>query len=84
MDRTKTLLHALGEAIIERRAAASMSQQELAEAAGVHRSYMSDIERGLRNITLGSLEKIAGALKTTSADLLVAARDREERAGKSE
>ena len=80
MDRTTILLRSLGETITERRLAADMSQQELADLAGVHRSYMSDIERGLRNITLGSLEKIAVALKTTSADLLTSARDRSRNA----
>lgn len=65
------LLSALGETIVRKRVAVDLSQQELAKIAGVHRSYMSDVERGLRNITLATLESIAGALKVSSAELLV-------------
>jgi transcriptional regulator with XRE-family HTH domain len=66
------LLTALGGAIAKKRLLVQMSQQQLARASGVHRSYMSDVERGLRNITLATLENIAQALRTTSAELLEA------------
>lgn len=39
-----------------------ISQEELAERAGLRRTYLSDIERGARNISLKSVEKIADAL----------------------
>lgn len=38
------------------------SQEELAERAGLHRTYISDIERGTRNVSLGSVERLARAL----------------------
>lgn len=77
------LLNALGDSIARKRVQAHLSQQELAKAAGVHRSYMSDVERGLRNITLSTLENIAGALGVNSAELLLTAYAALE-AGKSE
>jgi len=70
LENYPLLLRALGEVIAKKRLAAGMSQQTLAYAAGVHRSYMSDVERGLRNVTLGTLENIAQALQISSADLL--------------
>ena len=39
-----------------------LSQEKLAERAGVHRTYIGMIERGEKNITLSNIEKIASAL----------------------
>ncbi len=39
-----------------------LSQEDLAAKAGLDRTYISGIERGVRNITLGSLESIILAL----------------------
>lgn len=39
-----------------------LSQEKLAEKAGVHRTYIGMIERGEKNITLSNIEKIASAL----------------------
>lgn len=47
-----------------------VSQEELGERAGLHRTYISDIERGARNISLASIEKLASALKISVATLL--------------
>lgn len=46
----------------ERRLAAGLSQEELAEKAGLHRTYVSQMERGLKSPTLDVLAKLAGAL----------------------
>jgi len=46
------------------------SQEELADRTGLHRTYISGIERGIRNPTLMIIEKIAIALKVPPADLL--------------
>jgi transcriptional regulator with XRE-family HTH domain len=52
----------LGEVVRKRRLALNLSQEELAYRAGVHRTYLSDIERGARNITVTVLARIAEAL----------------------
>lgn len=56
-----------------------MSQEELARMAGISRTYLSDIERGLRNISLGTLEKLGTAIGMTPAAIL--AKAEEERGG---
>lgn len=47
-----------------------LSQEELAEEAGIHRTYVSDVERGARNPTIMVVEKLANALNVSSSDLL--------------
>lgn len=47
-----------------------ISQEALAELAGFHRTYVSQVERGVTNITLDNIEKIADALKVDAAMLL--------------
>lgn len=56
------LLSQLGEVVRKRRLALDLSQEELAARAGVHRTYLSDIERGARNITIAVLTRLAQAL----------------------
>ncbi|MEY2878030.1 MAG: hypothetical protein RLZZ15_410 [Verrucomicrobiota bacterium] len=46
-----------------------LSQEELAEIADLDRTYVGGLERGERNATLGSILRIAKALKTSVADL---------------
>jgi CheY-like chemotaxis protein len=46
-----------------------ISQEELAGRAGLHRTYISDIERGARNVSLVSIEKLARALEISAAML---------------
>ena len=55
-------LVALGAAIKRMRIHARMSQQELAASAGVHRTYVSDVENGRRNVTLEILYRISVGL----------------------
>ena len=65
--RTKT---ALGRKVKDLRRSRTMSQTDLAEAAGVRRALVSDIERSVANPTLESLCRIAAALGVEPADLL--------------
>ena len=57
------------------RAERGLSQEELAFECGLHRTYISGVERGVRNPTVVVLEKIAKALKVATSLLL------EERSG---
>jgi transcriptional regulator with XRE-family HTH domain len=52
------------------REALGVSQEELADRAGLHRTYLSGVERGVRNPTVTVLEKIAKALKVKTSALL--------------
>lgn len=47
-----------------------ISQEELAERAGLHRTYISDIERGARNVSLESIGRLARALEVSVPSLL--------------
>lgn len=53
-----------GRAVRKRRRELDFSQEDLAERAGLHRNYISDIERGDRNPSLESIQKLAKALDT--------------------
>lgn len=47
-----------------------MSQEAFADLVGVHRTYMGGLERGERNLTLRSLERLAMAIKVNPIELL--------------
>ena len=49
----------------------NLSQEAFAEVIGVHRTYMGGLERGERNLTLRSLERIAGRIKVDPVSLLL-------------
>jgi len=51
------------------RRAKGLSQEELAHVSGVHQTYLSGVERGRRNPTVGLLDKIAAALDADVEDL---------------
>jgi transcriptional regulator with XRE-family HTH domain len=53
-----------------RREELGWSQEELADQAGLHRTYVSGIERKVRNPTIEILERLAKALKVSAGDLL--------------
>ena len=59
-----------GKRVRERRLALGLTQQELADRAGLHRSYIGEIELGRRNVTLKSVAKIAEVLQVDVASLL--------------
>ena len=64
-----SLKSGLGAAIRHERSVLGISQGELAERAGLHRTYVSDLERGERNPSIQSIEKLARALHLSVAKL---------------
>ncbi len=66
----KDILIRFGKKVREERKKLGLSQEEFADRASVHRTYVGMIERAEKNITLESMEKIAKALKIKISDLL--------------
>jgi transcriptional regulator with XRE-family HTH domain len=65
----KTLL-LFGEVISQLRRNQCLSQEELADRAGVHHTYISQLERGLKSPTLAVLMKLATALDVQASEIL--------------
>jgi CheY-like chemotaxis protein len=63
----------LGTAIKAERSALGISQEELAYRANLHRTYISDVERGARNPSIASIEKLADALQISVSTLFAQA-----------
>ena len=66
----KVLRQIMAENLRLLRLATHISQEELAELCGLHRTYISDIERCNRNVSIDNIERIANALHITASDLL--------------
>lgn len=60
---------AFGRRVRTLRLARGFSQEELAERAGLHRTYVSSLERGQRNVGLDNIHALARALDVTPAEL---------------
>lgn len=69
MEKEPILL-LFGHNVQQARKKQEISQEKLAELAGVHRTYIGMIERAEKNITLCNIERIAKALKVEIKDLL--------------
>ena len=63
----------LGAAIRAQRLALGMSQEALADASGVDRSHMGEVERGKRNITFLNIARIAEAMSVRPSEIIAAA-----------
>ena len=59
-----------GLLVRRRRQAVGLSQEALADQAGLHRTYISLLERGLRMPSILVVKQLAGALATTMASLM--------------
>ena len=70
---TSQITSRLGTSVRSLRHSLGISQEVLAERADLHRTYIADIERGARNITVKSVEKLACALEVSIATLLAEA-----------
>lgn len=60
----------LAKNIRELRLSKQLSQEEFADICGLHRTYISDIERGNRNVSIDNIEKIAKGLDVDPSILL--------------
>jgi transcriptional regulator with XRE-family HTH domain len=63
---------ALGEAIRRARVERGLSQESLADAAGLHVTHLGGLERGVRNPSYATLVRLSAALGTTPGALLTA------------
>ena len=67
------LQKAFGEAVRARRRELGLSQEELGFEAELHRTYVSQLERGLKSPSLATIEQLAQVLKTKPSELIRAA-----------
>jgi transcriptional regulator with XRE-family HTH domain len=58
-----------GFAVKVRREELKLTQEDLADKAGIHRTYLSDVERGARNLSLINIERLAHALTLSMYEL---------------
>ena len=63
------ILKRFGQAVRKIRREQAISQEELAERCELHRTYISDIELGKRNVSLENIERIAMSLDKTLVQL---------------
>ncbi|ASF45253.1 helix-turn-helix domain-containing protein [Methylovulum psychrotolerans] len=66
----ETIQKKLGQKIREQRGVIGLSQEGLADACGLHRTYIGSIERGERNVSLQNIVLIARALSVSPSTLL--------------
>lgn len=69
METRTAIIKRFGENARRLRKEKDLSQEKLAELAGLDATYISGIERGKRNPSLVAIVQLAGALKTTSGEL---------------
>ena len=68
---SRKLINSVAVTVKNIRKSAGISQEELAAKAGLDRTYISGIERGVRNITLESLEQVVNALQVPLPHFLI-------------
>ena len=69
MPKSNGILAALGRNVRRQRNAKQFTQEKLAEKSGLDPTYISDIERGLRNPGIKNVARLAKALGITTSDL---------------
>jgi transcriptional regulator with XRE-family HTH domain len=69
-ERKTKLQIAFGKAVRAARLERKLSQEEVADLAGLHFTYVSSVERGERNISIENIAKLAKALECSAKDLI--------------
>jgi len=64
-NRDDNLRERFGRAIRERRLEKGLTQEQLAHISGLNRSYITDVERGARNVALANVARLVHALDMT-------------------
>jgi transcriptional regulator with XRE-family HTH domain len=77
-SRTEWICQNFGKAVLIRRKQLGFSQEEFADRAGITRTYVSDVERGARNVSLKNLIRFAEALDLPPSKLIAMAEERLE------
>jgi transcriptional regulator with XRE-family HTH domain len=72
MERTNktVLLKSFGQAVRARRTELNMTQEDLAHASNLDRTYIGGVERGERNLSLANIHRIAVSLHISAASLM--------------
>lgn len=68
--RPQAFQTAFGKALRRRRERLEMSQEALAFTSEIHRTYISELERGLKNPSLTTIDRLSAALKTKASTLI--------------
>jgi len=69
-EQTRAIRRDFGLRVRARRNGLGLSQEALADIAGLHRTYIGSVERGERNITLSNIYALADALGVPAQELL--------------
>jgi transcriptional regulator with XRE-family HTH domain len=68
--RPQAFQDAFGRALRRRRERLEVSQEALALTSEIHRTYISELERGLKNPSLSTIDRLAAALRTKASALI--------------
>lgn len=71
MSKKKSARQIFGINLRRHREELRLSQEDLAEKAELHRTYIGSVERGERNVSIDNMERLASAVGLTIPDLLV-------------
>lgn len=82
-ENSAAFRRAFGQAVRQVRERRDLSQEKLSFESGLDRTYISGVERGVRNPTLEVIQRLAVSLGTKSSKLLAAAERIDERARSS-
>lgn len=70
MSRKRNVRQIFGQNLRRRREALGISQEDLAEKADLHRTYIGSVERGERNVSIDNMDRLALAVGSSIQELL--------------